>query len=171
MISYPVIWVLIWFQKAINMSHGFIIPITLSLPRVRILDSRMVHIDRQQKCCILHDGQDLGWVQRGKLGPAMEVMGSCQPSWWPEAKPMVLVEIFREKKCVWLEKIHVSLDYFIYIYIYIIYIYSWRYQPTMKCVRFMRLHAALWLPGCGNRRQFIWHHCSPSGIHEIYTLW
>ena len=35
-------------------------------PRVRILDSRMVHIDRQQKCCILHDGQDLGWVQRSK---------------------------------------------------------------------------------------------------------
>ena len=26
--------------------------------RVRILDSRMVHIDRQQKCCILHDGVD-----------------------------------------------------------------------------------------------------------------
>ena len=44
-------------------------------PRVRILDSRMVHIDRQQKCCILHDGQGLGWVQqRGKLGPAMELM-------------------------------------------------------------------------------------------------
>lgn len=27
--------------------------------RVRILDSRMVHIDRQQKCCILHDGSML----------------------------------------------------------------------------------------------------------------
>ncbi|CAJ1408184.1 unnamed protein product [Effrenium voratum] len=29
------------------------------MAKVRILDSRMVHIDRQQKCCILHDGSML----------------------------------------------------------------------------------------------------------------
>lgn len=39
-------------------SHQELRRIMLEL-RVRILDSRMVHIDRQQKCCILHDGSML----------------------------------------------------------------------------------------------------------------